>query len=161
MKQNYKIKQNEQGFSLIELMIVIAIIGILIGVAVPAWRNSIRATNQANAIRTLNTLATVQVTYYNSHNRSKYGTFPELVQDGALDNRFANEPPTVDGYTFTMKVTPKTAGQQPGYTVNADPQSSEGIGATGKLHFYMGSDSSTVHVNETQPASVTDPAAGG
>jgi len=161
MHPHSKFRPAERGFSLIELMIVIAIIGILIGVGIPAWQAAVRAANESSAIKTLNTLATVQATYYNGHNRSKYGTFPELVQDNQLDARFSSEAPVVEGYVFTMKVTPRAAGQAPTYNINADPEQSEGLTASGKNHYYMGSDTSTVHVNESQPATAADPPLGG
>ena len=44
--------------------------------------------------------------------------------------------------------------------INADPQVSEGVGATGRNHYYLDSDSTTTHVNATQPATVSDPPIG-
>jgi prepilin-type N-terminal cleavage/methylation domain-containing protein len=151
-------RRDARGFSLIELMIVIAIIGILIGVGIPAWRNSVVAANETSAIRTLNTIAAEQRTYYIRH--SNYGTFDQLIEAGALDQRFAGENPVVSGYTFTLKVTPKSNSQPPAFAVNADPQVAEGLTATGKRHFYMGSDTNGVRSNETQPATAQDPPPG-
>lgn len=152
--------RRQRGFSLIELMIVIAIIGILVGVGIPAWQASVRSTNEAAAIQTLKTVATVQVTFYNSKNRTGYGTFDQLVQAGLLDKRFSGDQPVVDGYVYTMTVTPKSASQPPAYAINANPQQPKGLTATGNQYFYRGSDTSTVHANTERPATAEDPPVG-
>ena len=151
---------NQRGFTLIELMIVIAIIGILIAVAVTGYKAAIRSTNEAAAIKSLRTIAEQQLLYSNAHQRSKFGTFDEMLKDNLLNTRFAGNAPVVDGYVFTMRVIPKSATQQPAYTINADPQQSEGVGATGKNHFYLDSDSNTIHVSDSQAATISDPPIG-
>lgn len=160
MMLNKRQRAAERGFSLIELMIVIAIIGILIAVGVTGWKAAVRAANEAAAIKTLRTIAEQQMLYYNSHQRSSFGSFDEMLKENLLDTRFAGTTPVVDGYVFQMRVIPKSTSTQPGFAINSDPQVTEGVSATGKNHFYLDSDSNTIHVNPTQPATISDPPIG-
>ena len=59
-------------------MIVIAIIGILVGVGVPAWRNAVIAGNETAAIQNLRNIATEERTYFNMNGRNGYATFDQL-----------------------------------------------------------------------------------
>ena len=160
MKPLNNTKKNQQGFSLIELMIVIAIIGILIGVGIAGYKAAIRATNEAAAVKTLRSIAEQQMLYFNPHQRSAFGTFEEMRKENLLDSRFDGTTPIVDGYVYTMKIIPKSTSAQPGYTINADPQVASGAAATGKNHYYVDSDTNTIHVNGEQPATATDPPIG-
>jgi len=160
MKSNIKRHHAQSGFSLIELMIVIAIIGILIAVGVTGWKAAVRSANEAAAIKSLRTIAEQQMLYYNAHQRSSFGTFDEMLKEGLLDTRYAGTTPVVEGYIFAMRVTPKSTSTQPGFAINADPQVTEGVSATGRNHFFLDSNNNTIHVNSTQPATITDPPIG-
>jgi prepilin-type N-terminal cleavage/methylation domain-containing protein len=156
MEHNRKRNLRQRGFSLIELMIVIAIIGILVAVGIPAYQAIQRAGNEAAAIKTLQNIAVTQRLYFKQKNANSYGTFDQLVAEVGLDKRFVGDAPVVSGYIYTIKVTPKASGQPPFYTVNADPQQGDGIGATGINHYYVDANSDTVKVNEQQPAGPDD-----
>ena len=156
MKHPHTPHRLERGFSLIELMIVIAIIGILVGVGVPAWRNAVIAGNEAAAIQNLRTIASEQRIYYNAKGRTNYATFDQLRESGSLDKRFTGDTATVEGYVYQMKTTPKSASEPSFFVVNADPLKSEGIGATGGRHFYVDANTSQVKANFSGPAGPDD-----
>ena len=137
------------------VLLVVIVIGILIGAGVTGWKAAVRSGNEAAALQSVKAIAVVEVQYFNTHNRT-FGTFDQLVEDGLLDARFSGTPPVVDGYTFSLRVTPKTTSQQTSYTLNADPRNS----ASGKNHFYLDSTGGTIHVNAVQQASAKDPPLG-
>lgn len=159
MQLNYKRHSSQRGFSLIELMIVIAIIGILVGIGIPAYQAITRSANEAATIKHLQTLDVAEKQYFNMHQNKTYATFDQLIADGELDNKspFAGDNPVVDGYTFTIVITAKSSNQPAGYAINADPQKPDGLGATGKNHYFISSETSpNVKVNNSEKAKADD-----
>ncbi|WP_054113786.1 type IV pilin protein [Marinagarivorans algicola] len=63
-------KKNRQGFTLIELMIVVAIVGILAAVAIPSYQQYIEKSRRVDAKETLMRLATLQERFF--FQRSSY-----------------------------------------------------------------------------------------
>lgn len=149
--------RDQRGFNLIELMIVIAIIGLLIGVGSIAWNAMIRSGNENAAAQTLQRISTYQVQYA-SRNRGKFATFDELVKTAGLDEKFTGERPVVNGYTFTLTLEEPSASKPGFYSLNADPQVADGLTATGTRHFYTDSSIGAIKAtDENRPAKAEDP----
>jgi hypothetical protein len=119
-------------------------------------KTSLNVANEAATIRTLQTIYRAQTEYMLSH-AEDYGTFDQLVADRYLDGRFAGATPIVEGYAFTMKVTPKAGSESAAYSINADPKQSDGTSTGGARRLYMDSTSNVVHASATQSATANDP----
>lgn len=147
-------------FITVTIAAAVTVIGIVIAIGVTGHNAAVRAAAEATAVKSLITIAEQQEYYYNSHQRSSFGTFDEMLAEQLLDKRFAGTAPVVDGYVYSISVSPKTTTARAAFAVNADPLRAEGFGATGKNHFYLDSRDSTIHVNNTQSASASDPPLG-
>jgi prepilin-type N-terminal cleavage/methylation domain-containing protein len=143
-----------KGFTLIELLIVIAIIGILVGIVVPTYQSSIRKANEAAAVTTLNAIRVAEAKYVIDH-KDQYGTFRQMFEEGYLDKRFNYDQPHNRGYVFTITLVPKSADKAATFSVNANPEQSNGIGATGRTFYYMDPESGICFSN-AGPATAAD-----
>jgi prepilin-type N-terminal cleavage/methylation domain-containing protein len=157
-KMNRKISR-QSGFNLIELMIVIAIIGLLISVGSIGWKAMIESGNETSAMQTLDLIRKQQVQYAAKKN-GNFGSFEELVTAVDFDDKFKAPEPVVNGYKFTMKVTPKSASQPAFYEISAEPQQKGGLQSTGSKCFYISSSLATLRADEKCPATADSPALG-
>ena len=150
----------QSGFNLIELMIVIAIIGLLISVGTVGWKAMIESGNETAAIQTIDLLRKQQIQYA-AKKSGNFGTFEELVNVVDFDSKFKEPEPVVNGYKFSIKVTPKSASQPAFYSVSAEPQQKGGLQSTGSKCFYTESGLSTIRASDTTcPATPDSPALG-
>jgi len=82
--------KSQKGFSLVELLIVVAIIGIISAIAVPNLMASRRAANEANAISAMRTISTAEVNYWFTFGGGAYGTLEQLANERIIDSKLAN-----------------------------------------------------------------------
>ena len=150
--------RDQRGFNLIELMIVIAIIGLLIGVGSIAWQAVIRSGNETTAAQSMDNIRKFEAQYA-SRNKGNFATFDELIAKVSLDEKFKGERPVINGYIFTLTVDPGSASKPSFYSITADPQVSEGMTSTGTRHFYTDSSLSSIKgTDENRPSKADDPA---
>jgi type IV pilus assembly protein PilA len=152
-------RNKQKGFSLIELLIVVAIILIIAAIAIPNLLRSKMAANEASAVSSLRTLNTSSVAYSTS-----YGVYPTNLTDlgpltgGAttptslmadlIDSVLAtaSAAPGKSGYTFTYT---GTAGSS--YTITAQPVT---VGVTGQRYFFT-DQSGVIRANPSGAATVS------
>ena len=151
-------RRRAAGFSLIELLIVIAIILIILAVALPKLNNARRYAQEMAAVKAISTIHTAESMYY-----SQYGQYATtLTQLGPPTNGAAgpNGADLIDrdlasgtkgGFKFNLQPA------QAGYAVTVTP---EAYGASG-THTYYSDQSMSIHQHTGQePATANDPLIG-
>lgn len=121
-----------KGFSLIELLIVVAIILIIAAIAIPNLMRARRSANEGSAAASMRTLGSGELLYQSSHN--DFGTLTALRDESIIDSVLGSG--YKSGYTFAVTTTAHSTTTMAQFTATGAPTVATGVSQTGNRYYF-------------------------
>lgn len=154
-------KKKQAGFSLIELLIVVAIILVIAAIAIPNFLASRMAANESSSVQEMRSITTAEVVYNTQYGIGFSSQLSYLGDGGAVTSTKAGLIDSVlasgskSGYSFVyVPGTMDGSGHYLSYSLNGNPLT---LGATGRRFFFT-DQSGVIRQNYTASATISDSA---
>jgi type IV pilus assembly protein PilA len=152
----------QRGFSLIELLIVVAIILVIAAIGIPSFLAAKIAANESAAVQETRSISTAQVAYLSTYGPGYAASLIDLSDSagptssptnaGLIDSVLASG--MKSGYSYNyLPLSPDSSGNYANYSINTNPKT---VGITGRRYFFT-DQSAVIRANSTAVASATDP----
>ncbi|HWN98667.1 MAG TPA: type II secretion system protein [Blastocatellia bacterium] len=131
--------KDQQGFSLIELLIVIAVISLIAAIAIPNLKRARQQACTGSAVQSMRTITTAELLYQKTY--KVYGTLADLAPDGTLDVSLRT------GFKSTYRFDIILDSDPLKFTATATPTSDPTA-----MNYYFVDETTVIRVNAGAPA---------
>ncbi|MEZ5308750.1 MAG: prepilin-type N-terminal cleavage/methylation domain-containing protein [Pyrinomonadaceae bacterium] len=118
---NSKKERKEHGFSLVEILIVVVIIGVLAAIAVPNFLKARRSANEASAVSALSLIHRSEMTHKVTAGQGSFTDLAGLYSAHFIDETLGSAPYSKSGYGFEIDIYPPSGSTEAKFDARARP----------------------------------------
>jgi type IV pilus assembly protein PilE len=143
----------QKGFSLIELLIVVAVIGVVSSIAIPSYVQSRRAAKESAAISNVRTLISAEGAFISSvGGYTRYASLSELSAQNLIESTFVTNSGVKEQYLFQITQPDATS-----YSITATPQTPD----ASVMRYFYADESGVIRYNKGAAATASSPPVSG